>query len=70
MAGGMKLRFLDNSVQRLASGKKPPIKPLEAGILYGTAAQRVKVVKKLVSSAGKLAQHKLTSHLVVTVCEA
>jgi hypothetical protein len=68
--GGMKLRFLDNAVQRVATGKKLPIKPLEAVILYGTAAQRVKVVTKLVKSAASLANHKLTYHLVCTVCDA
>lgn len=66
---GMKLRFLQNAQQRIATKKHIPATTLEAAIVYGTPAQRAKAVLKVVENAASLAQHRETHNLVCSVCD-
>lgn len=65
----MKLNFLQNPQQRIASGKKLPTKALECLLIYGTSEQKLKAVKKIISAAYSLCQHKLTHHVLLSLCK-
>ncbi|EPY38965.1 pumilio/PUF RNA binding protein 7 [Angomonas deanei] len=65
----MKLNFLKNPLQRIATGKSLPLKQVEAIIKYGRPEQRAKVVEKLLPSTYGLALNTKTHHILITCLE-
>ncbi|KAK7199781.1 pumilio/PUF RNA binding protein 7 [Novymonas esmeraldas] len=66
---GMKLDFLKNPAQRIATGKSLPLKQVEAIVLYGKPAQRAKVVQKLLPAVYGLSLNKTTHHILLTLLD-
>ncbi|KAG8346796.1 hypothetical protein TRVL_02366 [Trypanosoma vivax] len=66
---GMKLHFLRNCSQRVATGRPMPLKQVEAILLYGTAEQRAKVVDKILPNTYSLCLSKSTHYLLTTMLE-
>lgn len=66
---GMKLDFLKNPSQRVATGKSLPLKQVEAIVLYGKPAQRAKVVQKLLHAVYGLSLNKTTHHILLTLLD-
>ena len=64
---GMKLGFVNNAVQRVASHKTVPAPQLEAVIAYGAPNKRAAAMKKVVLGSATLSQFKETHQLVLTV---
>ncbi|KPI90785.1 hypothetical protein ABL78_0018 [Leptomonas seymouri] len=66
---GMKLDFLKNPSQRVATGKSLPLKQVEAIVLYGKPSQRAKVVQKLLPAVYGLSLNKTTHHILLTLLD-
>nr|CCM18248.1 pumilio/PUF RNA binding protein 7, putative [Leishmania guyanensis] len=66
---GMRLDFLKNPAQRVATGKSLPLKQVEAIVLYGKPAQRAKVVQKLLPAVYGLSLNKTTHHILLTLLD-
>ncbi|KAG5496236.1 hypothetical protein JKF63_02537 [Porcisia hertigi] len=66
---GLKLDFLKNPAQRVATGKSLPLKQVEAMVLYGKPAQRAKVVQKLLPAVYGLSLNKTTHHILLTLLD-
>ncbi|ORC88302.1 putative pumilio/PUF RNA binding protein 7 [Trypanosoma theileri] len=66
---GMRLDFLRNTSQRIATGKSMPLKQVEAILLYGTPEQRAKVVQKILPNTYTLCLTKSTHHILLSMLE-
>jgi len=66
---GPNLKFLNNTSQRLATGRALPTRQLEAILRYGTSAQRAKAIEKIIPQAYALSINNATHHVVLTVLE-
>ncbi|KPA84728.1 hypothetical protein ABB37_01227 [Leptomonas pyrrhocoris] len=66
---GMRLDFLKNPSQRVATGKSLPLQQVEAIVLYGKPAQRAKVVQKILPAVYGLALNKTTHHVLLTLLD-
>lgn len=64
----MNLHFLKNTGRAAAASGKL-LRNVEAVVRYGTPAQRVKAVKKILEDAGPLSSNEVTAHVVQSVCE-
>jgi hypothetical protein len=67
--GGMKLGFIHNATQRIASHRSVPTQHVEAVIAYGAPAKRAAALKKVISVSPSLAQHRETHQLLLTICD-
>jgi hypothetical protein len=66
---GMKLGFVQNATQRIATNRSMPTQHVEALLRYGAPAKRQAALKKVVLAAPSLAQHKETHQLLLALCE-
>ncbi|KAH9578819.1 hypothetical protein LSM04_005434 [Trypanosoma melophagium] len=66
---GMRLDFLRNTSQRVATGKSMPLKQVEAILLYGTPEQRAKVVQKILPNTYSLCLTKSTHHILLSMLD-
>ncbi|KAG5470991.1 hypothetical protein CUR178_02298 [Leishmania enriettii] len=66
---GVRLDFLKNTAQRVATGKSLPLRQVEAMVLYGKPAQRAKVVQKLLPAVYGLSLNKTTHHVLLTLLD-
>ena len=64
----MRLQFLKNAGRAAAKGGRL-LRNAEAVIRFGSAAQRAKVVKKVLEEAHSLSAHETTAHVVEALCE-
>ncbi|KAG5470578.1 hypothetical protein LSCM1_01822 [Leishmania martiniquensis] len=65
----VRLDFLKNTAQRVATGKSLPLRQVEAIVLYGKPAQRAKAVQKLLPAAYGLSLNKTTHHILLTLLD-
>lgn len=66
---GMKLQFIKNAPQRVASSRPLPLKQVEAIILYGKPEQHAKVVEKILPNAYGLALNQTTHYLLLSLID-
>ncbi|SCU65685.1 pumilio/PUF RNA binding protein 7, putative [Trypanosoma equiperdum] len=65
----MRLDFLKNVSQRLATGRSMPLHQVEAALLYGKPAQRAKIVQKILPNVYALSLNKSTHYLLNTLLD-
>jgi hypothetical protein len=65
----MKLGFVANATQRIATNRSMPTQHVEAVITYGQPAKRAQALKKVIESAPSLAQHKETHQLLLSIID-
>lgn len=65
----MKLDFLKNPHQRVATGKSLPLRQVEAIVLYGRPEQKAKVIEKVLPATYSLSLSDQTSHILLTLLD-
>ncbi|CCW70661.1 unnamed protein product [Phytomonas sp. Hart1] len=65
----MRLDFLKNTSQRVATGRSLPLRQVEAILLYGRPEGRAKVIQAVLPAAYRLALSPTTHHLFLTLLD-